>query len=139
MIRELSVVVVLCAAVGCSSGSTEPRSNGSPPPTGSEVVSANVFTGSWRSVTPSLEFVRLSVHSKSSEQGALAALLTFSGVAWEGGGRIEGGAFGANMALIHTTEPTRVLTARARDAGTLLGQLRSPTGAPLELTFVRDD
>ncbi|MDF2771337.1 MAG: hypothetical protein K0S86_831 [Geminicoccaceae bacterium] len=99
----------------------------------------SAFTGSWRSVTPSLDFVRLSVHSKSSEQGALAALLTFSGVAWEGSGRIDGDAFVADMALIHTANPTRVLVARARDAGTLVVQLRSPTGAPLELTFVRDD
>ena len=138
MIRELSVVVALCAVVGCSSGSTEPRSNGTPPTNGSGVVAASAFTGSWRSVTRSLEFVRLSIESKSSEQGALAARLTFSGVAWDGSGRIDGDAFVADMALIHTTTPTRVLVARARDAGTLAVQLRSPTGAPLDLTFVRE-
>jgi len=46
-------------------------------------VTGRVSRDAWCSVTPSLEFIRLSVYSKSSE-GVLAARLAFSGVAWEG-------------------------------------------------------
>ncbi|MFN8582664.1 MAG: hypothetical protein U0163_17020 [Gemmatimonadaceae bacterium] len=48
-------------------------------------------------MTPSLEFLGLSVSSKSSEMGVLGARLTFSGVAWEGGGRIDGDSLVASM------------------------------------------
>ncbi|HEX6050927.1 MAG TPA: hypothetical protein VFZ21_16725 [Gemmatimonadaceae bacterium] len=140
MTRGVSVVVALCtvAVAACSRGSTEPVANLSRPGTVVQGPSANAFAGEWRCVTPSMEFIRLSVASKSSEHGALAALLTFSGVAWEGSGRIEDDAFVAKMAVIHTTDPTHVLVARASDAGTLLVQLRSPAGASLDMAFVRD-
>ena len=85
MKRWMSAAFVLGVAVGCS-----PTVRDSSLPTGAEVFSPEVFAGSWRSVTPSLEFVRLTVHSKSSETGVLGARLTYSGVAWEGGGRIAG-------------------------------------------------
>jgi hypothetical protein len=135
MNRWMSVLVVLpvlSVGAGCS-GATDAR------PQGSAVPSASTFAGMWRSVTPSLEFVRLSVDSKSSQLGVLAARLTFSGVAWEGAGRIEGGAFVASMTTAGGTSPTGVIVAQATDARTLRVQLRPAGGETLELTFVRDN
>ena len=133
----LSVLVVLSLAVGCS-GATDTRPEGSPPEATLTVPSASTFAGTWRSVTPSLEFVRLSVDSKSSQLGVLAARLTFSGVAWEGSGRIEGAAFVASMTTAGGTSPTGVIVAQATDARTLRVQVRPAGAETLELTFVRD-
>jgi hypothetical protein len=82
MIRRMSMVIALCAVAGCSGG-TAPTV---------EMATPDTFAGVWRSVTPSLEFVRLSVYSTSSRAGVLATRLTFSGVAWDGAGRIDGDA-----------------------------------------------
>jgi hypothetical protein len=138
MNRSMSVLVVLSIAAGCS-GATDPRPEGSPPETTLAVPSASAFAGMWRSVTPSLEFVRLSVDSKSSQLGALAARLTFSGVAWEGTGRIEGAAFVASMTTAGGTSPTGVIVAQATNARTLRVLVRPAGGETLELTFVRDN
>ena len=138
MVRLMSVVVVLSAVVGCSRTS-EPVSAGSPPETTLQAPSASTFAGEWRCVTPGLEFVRLSLYSKSSEQGVLAAWLTFSGVAWEGSGRIAGDSLVTNMALIHATVPSAVMVARAGDARTLRVQMRPTSGAATDLTFVREN
>jgi len=89
-------------------------------------------------VTPGLEFIRLSVHSKSSEEGVLAARLTFSGVAWEGGGRIVGDSLVTIMAVVGTTA-SGVMVARAADAQTLRVQMRPTSGAVTDLMFVRDN
>ena len=139
MIRWMSVVVVACAAAGCSTGSTDPPSQTAPPETATQVPSPSTFAGAWRSVTPGLEFIGLSVYSKSSEQGVLAARLTFSGVAWEGGGRIQGDSLVTMMAIIGTTTPSGVMVARARDAQTLHVQMRPMAGAVTDLTFVREN
>ena len=138
MVRLMSVVVVLSAVAGCSRTS-EPVSAGSPPETTLQTPSASTFAGEWRCVTPGLEFVRLSVYSKSSEQGVLAAWLTFSGVAWEGSGRITGDSLVTNMALIHATVPSGVMVARAAAAQTLRVQMRPSSGAATDLTFVREN
>lgn len=130
MIRWMSATVVLCAAIGCSDGPAE---------TVLEVSSPDSFAGVWRSVTPSLEFIRLSVNSKSSEMGVLAARLTFSGVAWEGQGRIEGDSLVAGMTIIGTAVSSGMMVAHARDARTLRVQLRSAAVAGLDLTLVRED
>ena len=141
MNRGMSVLVALSVAAGCS-GATEPKPEGQAPEIALGVPSASTFAGMWRSVTPSLEFVRLSFDSKSSQFGVLAARLTFSGVAWEGSGRIEGAAFVASMTGAGTTTPTGVIVAQATNARTLRVQIR-PGGAEtvetLELTFVRED
>jgi hypothetical protein len=136
--RWMSVLVALCAVAGCSAG-TDPVDDASPTETVVKVPLPETFAGAWRSVTPSLEFIRLLVHSKSSEQGVLAARLTFSGVAWEGSGRIEGDSFVANMTIAGAATPTGVMVVRARDAGTLRVQMRPASGATTDLTFVRDD
>src|SRR4051812_38533474 len=116
MNRWMSVVFAVFAATGCSGGTSGPASETAPPETVSQVPSAATFAGQWRSVTPSLEFIGLSVSSKSSEAGALAARLTFSGVYWDGGGRIQGDSLVASMTVVGATAPTSVLVAWAPDA-----------------------
>jgi hypothetical protein len=118
---------------------SEPDSDASPPATVSTVPTASTFAGTWRSVTPTLEFIRLTVSSKSSEKDVLAARLTFSGVAWEGSGRIEGDEFVANMAISGVSSASSILVVRAPEAGTLRVQMRPANGATTELTFVRDN
>jgi hypothetical protein len=135
--RWMSVVVLLSVVAGCSRTS-EPVSAASPPESVSEAPSPSTFAGVWRSVTPGLEFIRLSVHSKSSEEGVLAARLTFSGVAWEGGGRIVGDSLVTIMAVVGTTA-SGVMVARAADAQTLRVQMRPTSGAVTDLMFVRDN
>ena len=135
--RWMSVVVLLSVVAGCSRTS-EPVSAASPPETVSEAPSPSTFAGVWRSVTPGLEFIRLSVHSKSSEEGVLAARLTFSGVAWEGGGRIVGDSLVTIMAVVGTTA-SGVMVARAAAAQTLRVQMRPTSGAVTDLMFVRDN
>ena len=134
----MSMVIVLSAAVAGCSRTSEPVSAASPPETVSEAPSPSTFAGAWRSVTPGLEFIRLSVHSKSSEEGVLAARLTFSGVAWEGGGRIVGDSLVTIMAVVGTTA-SGVMVARAADAQTLRVQMRPTSGAVTDLMFVRDN
>jgi hypothetical protein len=138
MIRSMSVVVALCAVIGCSN-STDPE----PEQTSQENVvkapSAATFTGTWRSVTPSMEFIGLSVQSKSSEVGVLAARLTFSGVYWEGSGRIDGDSYIADMGYAGARASTALMVVRARDAQTLRVQFRSGSPEPLDLTFVREN
>ena len=129
MIRRLSVVVALLVVTGCSGGTTESTLKASSPET---------FAGVWRSVTPSLEFMGLSVYSTSSQAGVLAARLTFSGVYWDGSGRIDGDSMVTGMTFNGTEVPSGVIVAHALDAHTLRVQVR-PTVAPvIDLTFVRD-
>jgi hypothetical protein len=139
MNRWVSVMVAVFVATGCSRGTSEPAAQTSPPETVSQPPSPATFAGQWRSVTPSLEFIGLSLSSKSSEAGALAARLTFSGVYWDGGGRIQGDSLVASMTVVGATEPTGVLIARAPDARTLRVQLRRATGPVTDLTFVREN
>ena len=118
---------------------SEPDRDASPPASVSTVPTPSTFAGTWRSVTPTLEFIRLTVTSKSSEKDVLAARLTLSGVAWEGSGRIEGDQFVANMAISGVSSASSILVVREQEAGTLRAQLRPATGAMTDLTFVRDN
>ena len=111
--RWMFAVVVLSAVAGCSRTS-EPVSAASPPETVSQAPSPSTFAGVWRSVTPGVVFIRLSVYSTSSEEGVLAAQLTFSGVAWEGAGRITGDSLVTSMAIVGTTA-SGVMVARTGD------------------------
>ena len=128
--RRWMSMAVACVTIGCSKAPAEPESPATLP---------DAYAGQWRSVTPSLEFVRLSVASTSSEMGVLAARLAFSGVALDGRGRIVGDSLVMGMSVIGTTVQTRTLVAHASDARTLRVQVRADAGAPLDLTFVRDD
>ena len=133
MPRWVSVMTLLCATIGCAerpAGPAETAFNASSP---------EAYAGAWRSVTPSLEFIGLSVTSKSSEMGVLGARLTFSGVAWDGSGRIEGDSLVAVMTIVGAPTASGVLVAHAHDAQTLRLQFRPGAASPLDLMFVRED
>ena len=130
--RWVWILTLLCATIGCTDGSSGPAE------TAPKTSTPEAFAGAWRSVTPSLEFIGLSVTSKSSEVGVLAARLTFSGVAWEGGGRIAGDSLVTIMAIVGTTA-SGVMVAREGDAHTLRVRMRPTTGAVTDLTFVREN
>jgi hypothetical protein len=125
---RLVTAVAACTVIRCGSGFIGPDS-----------TVPDVFAGTWRSVTPSFEFVRLSVFSSSGGTCGVAARLTFSGVAWEGSGRVAGDSLVLEMSTAGTAAPTRTVVARASDARTLRVQMRPEIGAPLDLTFVRGD
>lgn len=129
MIGRAWVAAVLWVAGGCSGGVPDPGSDAPP----------DRFVGSWRSVTPSLEFVGLSVVSKSSEMGALAARLTLSGLALEGTGRIEGDSLVVDLAAEGTTVACCGLVAHARDAGSLEVRFRPESAPAIDVRFVRQD
>ena len=59
MISWVLVMTLLCATIGCAVGPAEPAE------TAFKASSPAAFAGAWRSVTPSLEFIGLSVASKS--------------------------------------------------------------------------
>ena len=109
---------------------------------GSEVVHVtqpDEFTGTWRSITASTEFVRLTVSPLSSAQGALGARLTFSGVYWEGTGQISGDSLVALMGLTGRSTPNATLVAYFGDSGVMTMELRQNSTEPLRLSFVRDN
>lgn len=143
MFRWMSAIMALCWATGCGPTSTESKVTDARPKPAVEVASADAFAGSWRCLTPSLEFISLTIVSKSSQQGVLGARLTFSGVYWEGSGRIDADSLVAGMTVVGASAPGAVLVARARDALTLRVQMQrvagAPPAAPLDLTFVRND
>lgn len=127
----------LAVVAACSSGATESQNVASGDRNGSPTVTS--FVGGWRSVTPSYEFVRLSVTSKSSVMGELAARLTFSGVAWDGSGRIEGDSLVVTMTMAGPSRASGVLVARLAANGSLRVVAR-PVGADaLDLTVVREE
>lgn len=130
MIRRACIIITVLASLACSSRATETIST---PP------SPDAFAGTWRSVTPPYEFVRLVVASKSSEMGALGARLTLSGVAWEGSGRITGDSLVMTMMTAGSSQPTGVLVVRVREGQTLAVQMRPTSAAPLDLTLVREN
>jgi hypothetical protein len=138
MIRLMSVVMAAVLAAGCSGSSTDPESDGNnPPQTTSTGTTADAFVGEWRSTTPNAEFVRLTVSPRSSEQGSLAARLTYSGIYWDGSGRVESGAFVATMFVPGVSGPNHVMTARIENGTTLRVTMGPATGEKHELTFVR--
>ena len=123
---RVAMAVAACTVIRCGSGFIGPDS---------QVPDA--FAGEWRSVTPSFEFLRLSIFSSSGETCGIAAHLTFSGVAWEGGGRIAGDSLVLNMSMPGSITPTGVMVAHSTDAQTLRVRLSPQGGVPLNLTFVR--
>ncbi|MEO5814573.1 MAG: hypothetical protein ABIT20_04760 [Gemmatimonadaceae bacterium] len=103
------------------------------------VASPETFAGTWQSVTPSLEFVRLSLVSKSSEQGVMGARITFSGAAWVGSGRIDRDSLVLGMSLSGAAQPSATIVARGRGADTLQVQMRVATASPIALTLIRQE
>jgi hypothetical protein len=106
---------------------------------GPDSLVPDAFAGTWRSVTPSFLFVRLSFSSSSSETCGVVARLTLSGVAWEGSGRITGDSVVLRMSNAGSAVRTGTITVHPADARTLRVQVRPESGAPLDLTFVPDD
>ena len=116
------------ALAACSDGATE-----------ATVVSRlEVFAGEWRSVTPNLEFLRLTVQPKSSERDALAARLTFSGVYWEGSGSIAGDSLVLHMTVLGDAMAGRTVVARVGEGGVLRTRLESGTAPELLVDFARE-
>jgi hypothetical protein len=101
-------------------------------------VRHEVFAGEWRSITPSLEFLRLTVQSKSSERDVLAARLTFSGVAWDGSGTIAGDSLLLHMTIEGHAEAVRTMVARVGEGGVLRTRFESGTAPALLVDFVRE-
>jgi hypothetical protein len=134
--RQLFGAVGICMVVACSSSADRSLSAAAP---NLQTSSPDAFAGSWRSVTPSLEFIRLTLVSKSSQQGVMGARLTFSGVAWEGNGRIEGDSLRVDMAVVSAPSATGVMVIRASDAQTLRLQVRPASASAFDLTFVREE
>lgn len=126
--RVISRLALAAAILGCADG-----------PDGPAGTTPDAFAGEWRSVTPSLEFLRLSITSLSSQRDALGARLTFSGVAWEGGGRIEGDSLVAAMTVVGGPTVAGELVAHAHAPRTLRVQVRPTAASRMDLTFVRND
>jgi hypothetical protein len=124
---RVATAIAACTVIRCGSSFIGPDS---------QVPDA--FAGAWRSVTPSFEFLRLSVFSNSGETCGIAARLTFSGVAWEGNGRISGDSLILRMSTVGSATPTGSVVAHSRDARTLSVEVLPESGAPMDLTFVRD-
>ncbi len=122
-----AMAIAACTVIRCGSGFFGPDS---------QVPDA--FAGTWRTVTPSFEFLRLSIFTSSGETCGVAVRLTFSGVAWEGNGRISGDSLALQMSTAGSVVPTGSVVAHARDARTLRVQVRPVRAAPMDLTFVRD-
>lgn len=123
--------VAASIVVGCSANPVDTNANHPTAPVES-------FAGAWRSVTPSLEFVGLTVVSKSSEQGALGVRVTLSGLAWDGTGHIDGDSLVAAMFVSGTTQSVGTLVARAPDGHTLTARVDA-SASPLRLVFVRQN
>jgi len=124
----------LVSALACAGSVTEREAD-------VRTASPDAFAGAWRSMTPPLEFIRLSVSSTSSEMGTLAARLTFSGVAWEGRGRIDGDSLVIPMRIPGATVDVGAIVARPADAQGLRLQVRpavTSSFAATEVMLVRD-
>ena len=133
MMGRLVLVGTVVATLACGSSVAELGTSANQ----AKIATADAFMGSWNSVTPSYDFIRLSVVSLSIEQGALGARLTLSGLAFDGDARIDADSLIATMSVAGSTEPNARLIARAKNANTLTAELRSGSGTPLSLTFVR--
>ena len=127
MLRLVSAVAA-CTVIRCGTGFVGPDS-----------LVPDAFAGTWRSVTPSFLFVRLSFSSSSSETCGVVARLTFSGVAWEGSGRITGDSVVLRMSNAGSAVPTGTVVVHPGDARLLRVQVRPESAAPMDLTFVPDD
>ena len=124
---RMAMAVAACTVIRCGSGFIGPDSS-----------VPDAFAGDWRSVTPSFEFLRLSIFSSSGETCGIAARLTFSGVAWEGNGQLSGDSLVVRMSAVGSAAPIGSVVAHSRDARTLSVQLRPASDSPMALTFVRD-
>ena len=124
---RVAMAVAACTVIRCGSGFIGPDSR-----------VPDAFAGEWRSVTPSFEFLRLSIFSSSGETCGIAAHLTFSGGAWEGNGQVSGDSLVLRMSAVGSAAPTGSVVVHSRDVRTLRVQLRPESGTPMDVTFVRE-
>lgn len=133
MARSVFFMLALAVPLGCSAHETEPNVEQIGPT--AALASPHAFTGRWRSVSPSLEFIRLDVYSKSSEMGVFGIRLSLSGMMWVGSGRIVGDSLVAPLMATGSMQLTRTVIVRAREGGRL--SLESRAGG-LGVSFVRE-
>ena len=131
MFRRMWAAVVLCATLACDRAPVEAVTASQSP---------DAFAGTWRSVTPSLEFIGMTVASTSSAIGVLGIRLTYSGLAFDGRGRIDGDSLVADMTVAGTSQPSGVLVAHVREGGALHVEQRTAAASSTGLTldFVRE-
>ena len=138
--RRLLGAFALCLLAACSGASAD-RAVGAEARGELKTASPDMFAGAWRSVTPPMEFIRLTVSSLSSQQGVFGARMTFSGVAWEGTGRIEGDSLRLDMHMAGTSTAVASMVIRATDAQTIRLQTQPAmisSQSALALTMVRE-
>ena len=134
--RRMLGAIGICMALACSNSAD--RTLAATGNANLQASSPDAFAGTWRSVTPSFEFVGLTVSPLSSQQGVLGARLTFSGVYWEGTGRISGDSLSLNMT--HASgQASTVMVVRATGEKTVRLQTRAGSAPSLDLSFVRED
>ncbi len=112
---------------------------GAPSETPARAASLESFVGEWQSVTPSYEFIHLSLLPISSDQHALGARLTLSGLAWEGHAQIDADSLVAQMSPRGTAMATSTVVLHARDARTLRLYARSGNATAFTITLARDE
>ncbi len=134
MRRLMSVIAIIGLAAACSSGRVTESESATDVP-----LTAEAFAGTWRSTTPSLEFIRLTVGSKSSEAGGFGARLTSSGIAWEGSGRIDADSLVVSLTAPGSSGPGSVLIVRSPADQTLHATHRMSARTVVALSFVRED
>ena len=126
---KIFCLLALVSAVACSTDRVTQSTSVTPSP--------DAFAGTWRSVTPSLEFVRLTVNSKSSERGVFASRLTYSGLEWDGEGRIDGDSLVFDLSVPGVSGNSTRLVLRLSGDDTLNAHhYTGPDG--VALTLVRD-
>ena len=130
MLRRMSVLAALSAAMGCSTGAADPATNLTAAP--------EAFVGAWRSVTPSTEFIRLTINPTAGPATRLGARLTFSGVALDGLGQIEGDSAVLTLSSSPLSSKMNMYVLRASDANHLTLQERPATTGGLRLTLERE-
>ena len=116
---------------GCSGGVSDATS--SKP----AITSPDRFIGSWQSITPPYEFIHVDIVSKSSEMGALGSRITFSGLAFDASGHIDGDSLSMPMTVAGSSQSAGTMIARVQDAQTLHVTIRTTAGDPLDLTLRR--
>jgi hypothetical protein len=131
--RRLIGAIGLCVLMACSSSTKSVEVRG---------ASVNDFAGAWKSVTPPVEFIRLTLVSLSSQEGVIGARMTFSGVAWEGSGRIEGDSLRIDMTMAGSSTSVGSVVIHSTDAQTIRVQTRPAlvsSQSALDLTLVREN
>ena len=130
MSRWTIVLSAILAITACSADHVTQSTSLSPSP--------DEFTGVWRSITPSLEFIRLTVNSKSSQHGVFAGRLAYSGVAWDGEGSIDGDSLVMSLSVPGVSGPGTQLVLRRGGEDTLRASHSTPGAGALDLTLIRE-